>query len=169
MTVEPASMPVDGGLRFRVSTDGVPAHVSVRVGGMDAAGPVFVEGWVYATAPALAAGSYDIELTSDDTTTTVGNLSFVEDVASSVQGAVAAYVVALHELAVQAGSATDDQIRERIVADWDMQANAVDTAIHVRAEAAGADLENPDVEAAWDAATSAIESLQAQITGALIA
>lgn len=169
MTVEPASMPVDGGLRFRVSTDGVPAHVSLRLGGTEAAEPVFVEGWVYGTAPALAAGSYDIELTADDTTMTAGNINFVEDVTSSVQGAVAAYVVALHELAIQAQSATDDQIRERIVADWDMRANAVDTAIHVRAEAAEADLENPDVEAAWDAATSAIESLQAQITGTVIA
>jgi hypothetical protein len=165
MSIDPNTMPIEGGLRIRVAINTADRDVAVQIGGVDAADPAVIDGFAYATAPALSADSYDVTVTQAGTATSAGRITYVEDLLPAVEGAVGAYVIALRELAAEASAAPDDQARERIVADRDMRGNAVDTVVHARAEALQENVETPEVDAVWDAAAADIAPLEEQISG----
>jgi hypothetical protein len=117
----------------------------------------------YATAPPLAAGDHDVVLQQGQQVDTKGTIAYSTQLLPSVQGAVAAHVVVLRELAWDIPQTTDEFAVKRLVSDRDMCANAVDLAVHFRAEATGERLETTVVDAVWLGAAAEIESLESVI------
>jgi hypothetical protein len=161
--IEPELMPLEGGLRMRVSTDSHDAHVGLTIGSTPAIDVSVRDKWVYGTAPALAAGSHIVTLVQGGQASTVGNIVYTAALVPSVRAAVGSYLVSLRELAAQLTEVTNDQVRAKLGADRDMRANAVDTAIHIRAEATGDTLELPSVDEIWLAVAGTFELLEKQI------
>lgn len=146
-----------------METGSTDPSVSVSVGGTPATDAAVTGGWVYATIPSMAIGDYSVVLTQGGVPQGTGTISYVADLASAAQGAVASYGVSLQELVARLGSAGSDNDRAQILADRDIWGNAVDDAIAKRAAALGSDLDTPDIEAAWSSATSTIGALEAQL------
>jgi hypothetical protein len=166
--LEPGAMPIDGGLRFRVEATAPDLAATITVGGVPATDVAAGAGWIYATAPAMAVGSHDVKVQRAGNSTVVGTMAYVAQLLPSVDAAVQSYLVTLKELVQRRQAATNPDEAAHVVADRDMWANTVDTAIHTRAEATAASLEDPAVASRWLSQGAAITALAVQIRAPVI-
>jgi hypothetical protein len=159
--VTPSQMPLEGGLRVRVSGTGYTTGTTIQIAGQPAADVVVNSAGtaVYATSPALPAGAADVTVTAPNQAAQLypDAITFTGDLLATVRAAVLAYAVALTEIQEQADALAtagtlDLEARQRLRIATDSAGNVVDNTITTRCDATGSTLYEPAISEIWDRA-----------------
>lgn len=170
--VTPATAPVEGGIRVKITGTGLSDATPVTFGGVaatdvrvkpDGTGTV-----LYATVPAGTSGTVDVVV---DGTTHAGAFAYTEDVAATAQASLSSYVLYIGELtdlanAYAAAGTLDEAKRSELRDELEQAASTAGEVIEQRSANAGAAAMDPAV---GEMLSDAIASLETLIDGALSA
>jgi hypothetical protein len=165
--VSPAMAPIEGGIRVKLSGEGLTNTTPVSFGGVAAtAARASADGTaIYVDAPAGAAGTVDVVV---GTTTHSAAFAYTEDVVATAQAALTSQILYLGELAALASAGSlDDDTRLRLGIELDHAGIVAGGAIERRSSATGAPAIDPAVADLIAAALPALTSLDASARAAI--
>ena len=170
--VTPSQMPIEGGLRIRVGGTGFTTGTTVQIGGQLASDVAVnsTHSAVYATSPALPAGSVTVVVTipSQPVRTFSNAITFTIDLLATVRAAALSYAIALSEIreqadALAAAGTLDEAARQRLQGATDLAGIAIQDVVATRSAATGGTLFDPRVSEVWESANNDLLALKTGI------